>query len=335
MKKGAKSRAASIGIDVGGTKTLLGLFDSRFDIVAEEKWRTHEDKGPRAAFERRLKKSLKVLFKEAAERGLKVKAIGVGVAGLADMKRGRVRIAANLRFLDRFDFREMLGTLTRAPVFVCNDVHAGLFGEFRLGNARGTRHAIGVFVGTGVGGAMIIDGKLHVGAGGVAGDIGNYLIHPGPSERPEHKEVLDSVASRTAIAGEAAALAAKRRAPMLSEVAGTDVKEIKSGDIAEAIARGDEAVEKLVRSRAGMLGSALSNLVDFINPEVIVLGGGLVEAMPRLVKTEVDKAIRAHCSKRALRDVKVVVAKLLNHAGTTGAACLAVEMFSKKPPLEL
>src|SRR3954463_9299568 len=138
MKKGAKSRAASIGIDVGGTKTLLGLFDSRFDIVAEEKRRTHEDKGPRAAFERRLKKSLKVLFKEAAERGLKVKAIGVGVAGLADMKRGRGRIAANLRFLDRFDFRVMLGTLTRAPVFVCNDVHAGLFWEFRLGNARGT-----------------------------------------------------------------------------------------------------------------------------------------------------------------------------------------------------
>jgi predicted NBD/HSP70 family sugar kinase len=104
MKKGAKSRAASIGIDVGRHKTLLGLFDSRFDRVAEEKWRTHDDTS-RIGFERRLKKSLKVLLREAKERDSNVKVVGVGVAGLADMKRGKVRSAPNLRFLDGYDFR--------------------------------------------------------------------------------------------------------------------------------------------------------------------------------------------------------------------------------------
>ena len=84
-----------------------------------------------------------------------------------------------------------------------------------------------------------------------------------------------------------------------------------------------------------MVGAALSNLVDFINPDMIVLGGGLVEAMPALMRGEISRSIESHASAKAARAVKVVAAKLKGHAGTVGAACLAVDMFSGRPPIEL
>ncbi len=113
------------------------------------------------------------------------------------------------------------------------------------------------------------------------------------------------------------------------------MKEIKSGDIADSIRGGDKSVEKLVRSRVTVVGTALSNLVDFINPDMVVLGGGLVEAMPNLIRREVEKAVRAHASPGAAARVKVAVAELHDHAGTVGAAKLAVDMFSGRPPLDV
>ena len=332
------SKRAYIGIDIGGTKSLFALFDEKFEVLAEEKFRTHPDKGGVRAFDRLLERTLKAMLREARKQDMAVKVVGVGCAGDIDMKGGIVRSSPNLTFLAGYPFRENVEKLTKAKVFVGHDVQAALYGEVCLGAARKRRHVIGVWVGTGVGGALVIDGRLHLGANGLAGDIGNYLLHAvdAGSEAPApRKEVLDAVASRTAIAGDAAALAARHRAPTLRKVAGTDVTDIKSGDLAEAIRKGDKAIEKLVRSRAGVVGAALSNLVDFLNPDAIVLGGGLVEALPKLMAREVRKSIDAHASPKAAKAVKVVVAKLHSHAGTAGAAKLALDMFSDDPPIDL
>jgi len=334
--KHKKRRRAAIGIDVGGTKSLYALFDEGFEIVAEEKLPSDPGKGGLKHFERDMKKAVKSLLRAAERRGLKVAAVGVGCAGMIDIRKGVVRSSPNLTFLDGYPFRKRLERLKEAKVFVANDVDTGLYGEHRLGAARGARHVIGVFLGTGVGGALIIDGKLHLGASGAAGDIGNYLLHAvDVSQEAQRKDSLDSVASRTAIAGAAAALATKRKAPQPSEGTGTDVKDIKSGDLAAAIERGDKALETLVRSRAALVGAALSNLVDFINPDVVLLGGGLVEAMPTLYRREIEKSIRAHAAPDAARAVKVVLAKFRDHAGTVGAAKLALDMQSADPPIDL
>ncbi len=330
------SGKATIGIDIGATKCLYALFDDRFEALAREKLRTDPGSGGAKAFTRKMRGAVKELLREARSRGLEVRAAGVGCAGDIDLAAGVVRSSPNLAFLDDYSFRDVLGGLTGAPVFVANDVHSGLYGEMRLGSARKARHVIAVFVGTGVGGALAIDRKLHLGASGVAGNIGNYLVHAVAShEGPSQEEVLDAVASRSAIAGEAAALAAKRRAPTLRRAAGTDVSDIGSSDLAQAVAGGDKAVAKLVRARAGVLGAALSNLVDFLDPDLVVLGGGLVEAMPDLMRREVRRAIEAHASKEAARDVKVAVARLGDLAVAAGAACLARDVFSAHPPFEL
>lgn len=327
-------KRATLGIDIGGTKSLYALFDERFEMVAEEKLRTHPEKGGVKAFTRAMRGAVEKLLREARRRGLRVKVVGVGCAGDIDMREGVVRSSPNARFLKDYPFRKRLEKLTGAKVFVGNDVQTGLYGEFRLGAARKARHVIGVFIGTGIGGAVIVDGRLYRGASGVAGDIGNYLLHAGANPDQPRKDVLDNVASRTAIAGDAAALAAKRWAPKLRATAGTDVTDIKAGDIAEAIRQGDKAVEKLVRSRAAVVGAAISNLVDFLNPDMVVLGGGLVEALPALIRNEVRKAVESHASPKAARAVRIRVALLHGHAVTAGAAKLAFDMYySSDPPI--
>lgn len=331
-----KRKRATLGIDVGGTKSLYALFDDRFEVLAEEKLRTDPGKGGVKAFSRALRKTVKKLLAVARDKGFVVRATGVGCAGDIDMRQGLVRRSPNLRFLDDYAFGAVLKKLTGAPVFVVNDVQAGLYGEMTLGAARKARHVLAVFVGTGVGGALAIDGRLHFGAAGSAGNIGNFLLHPSvPPQEDSRKEVLDSVASRTAIAGHAATLAAKRWAPNLRAKAGTDVADITSGELAEAVRRGDKVVERLVRERAGVLGAVLSNLIDFLNPDCVVLGGGMVEAMPRLFRREVRKAVAAHAAPKAAKAAKIVVAQLHGHAVTAGAARLALDMHSVDPPIDL
>jgi glucokinase len=330
------NKHAYIGIDIGGTKSLFALFDHRFEVLAQEKFRSHPEKGGAKAFTVALEGAMKKLLRTARRAGLKVQVVGVGCAGDIDMKNGVVRGSPNLGFLDGYEFRRKLEKITGAQVFVGHDVQTALYGEFRLGAAKKGRHVIGVWLGTGVGGALIVDGRLHLGAAGIAGDIGNYLLHSvDVSTESSRKDVLDNVASRPAIAGEAATLAAKHRAPSLRKFSGTDVIDIKAGDLAAAIKNGDKAIEKLVRSRANVIGTALSNLVDFLNPDMVVLGGGLSEAMPVLIRSEVRKSIDAHASSKSAHAVKVVVAKLHNHAGTAGAAKLALDMFSSEPPIDL
>jgi glucokinase len=330
-----RKRRASIGIDIGGTKTLFALLDEDFEVVAEEKLRSREGEEPLATFEKGMKDAIRKLMASADAARLRVKVVGAGVAGLPDFRTGVVTRAPNLEFLEGFPLARRLKKLTRAKVFVANDVHTGLYGECTLGAAKKGCHVLGIWLGTGVGGAMVIDGKLHLGASGIAGNIGNYVLHAiDVAPDAPRKEILDNVASRTAIAGDAAVLAAKERAPKLKRAAGTDVNEIRSGDIAESIRKGDKQVERLVRSRIAVVGTALSNLVDFINPDTVVLGGGLVVAMPQLIRAEVEKAVKAHATPAAASRVRVVVAKLNDHAGTIGAAKLAIDMFSGEPPLD-
>jgi glucokinase len=315
----------SIGVDIGGTKTLFALFDDQFKIVEEIKIKTLNSKNAKE-FKDVLEESLSALAKSAAKAQLPVRNIGIGCAAPLN-HHATVEWAPNIPFLKKFPLRNVVRKVIPADVVLINDVDAGLYGEHQFGAAVGLNHVIGIFIGTGVGGALIINGKLYRGATGQAGDIGHYLLQPiGPLAGSDRHGVLDDVVSRTAIAAEAAALALKRSAPNLLKAAGTDLKNIGSSVLAEAIEKGDKEVEELVRSRSQMLGIVLSNIIDFLNPEMLVLGGGLTEAMPEMVRSEVEAGIRAHSTAGALVGLQVVVSKLKGHAVTTGAAKLAVDL---------
>ena len=319
-------RPATIGIDIGGTKILCALFDERFQVVAHIKDGTEAELGEKS-FMKKLRRHLKTMSTTARQQGLEVLAVGLGSAGVVDRTAGIVRECLSIPFLEQYPLRTRVAALTKAHVAIANDVAAGLYGEQQLGAAIGCRHALGFFFGTGVGGAILINGELYEGALGRAGDIGHYVLH---AMGPGREDTLDNAVSRTALAAEAAALAAKQQAPSLLEAVGTDVQEIKGRDLARAIERGDAAVEEIVRSRVRLAGTAISNLVDFINPDVVVLGGGLVEALPRIVLHEISEAVQAHCVGEVARTTRIVIASLGDYVVAAGAAMLAFDSLRRE-----
>jgi len=146
-------------------------------VLAEEKLPTHPDKGGVKAFTATLGNTVRKLVHVADKRGLKVKYLGVGCAGDIDLTQGVIRSSPNLSFLDSYPMRDKLQRFTGARVFVGHDVQAAVYGELVRGVARKARHVIGVWIGTGVGGALVLDRKLFLGVSGRAGDLGNYLLH--------------------------------------------------------------------------------------------------------------------------------------------------------------
>jgi glucokinase len=321
-------RRGTIGIDIGGTKTLFALLDEKFKVIEEVKVKTEANKGAKA-FTQKLADSVGGLLRVAEEKSLAVLAVGIGCAGVTAPKKGTMKVVPNIPFLAGYPLRSKVARLAGSDVLLVNDVHAGLYGELQFGAATGCKHVIGIFIGTGIGGALIIDGKPYLGATLAAGDIGNYLLHAmGPLSGSDRSGVLDDVASRGAIASAAAALAAKQGAPSLAKRSGTDVTNIRSEDLAEAIEKGDKSVEELVRSRAHIVGLAVSNIVDFLNPEMVVLGGGVVEAMPKIIRAEVEDAIQKYSAPEPRKAVTVALSKLKDHAVTTGAAKMALDAFA-------
>jgi glucokinase len=256
-------------------------------------------------------------------------ATGVGVAGLVSADGNEIVSSPNIPFLPNCGLRQRLTKFTGTAATIGNDCQLAPFAEFHVGAAVDSKNIIGVFLGSGVGGALIIDGRLHLGAGGCAGDLGHYLIDPlAPLSGSGRRGFLDEFGSRTALSSEAARLAAKQWAPYLFEHVGTDVCKIRSRQLAESIDHGDKSIEDLVRSRMRTVGIVLSNFVDFMNPDLILLGGWLVEAMPKLVREEVKLAIKDHATLSAGRAARVVVSKLKRHAVTTGAAKLALDRLA-------
>jgi glucokinase len=322
------SKSASIGIDVGGTKTRLALFDDNFQVIEDIKFKTPKK---RAQFASTLTKSIRALTKRAAGQKLLISAVGIGFAGGINAHKGMVKFAPNIPFLAGFSFKKLVRPLCHCDVTLLNDVHAALYGELKMGKAVGYKDVIAIFIGTSIGGAIAINGKLHLGTSGQAGNIGHYLLHAfGPLAGSERHGILDDFASRTAIAGAAATFAAMKRAPHLMKSVGTDVSSIKSSAFAEAIRAGDKTIEELVRSRVQLIGIVLSNMVDFLSPQMIVLGGGLTDAMPKIVRKEVTEGIRAHGSPAALRGLKVVTTRHRGNAVTIGAARFAVDCLNSK-----
>ena len=313
-----------IGVDVGGTKTRLALFDASFKVLADVKLKTQDSRDANA-FTTALNDALTVLIQKSRRFHLEIQNVGVGCAGSFN-KDGSIKDAPNIPFLTGYSFRTVIAKHTGANVMVTNDVAAGLYGEHRLGAAIGRRHVIGIFIGTGVGGALIFDDKLYRGKNGSAGDIGHYVFHTTGHAPGSHSRFLDDVVSRTAIAEAVSELVYKKHAPYLAQFVGGNPEDITAGALEESIAHGDKFVEKLVRARCHILGVALSNLVDFLNPEMIVLGGGLSDKLPAIVRSEVEAGIRENSKQDPKRALEVVTAKLKGHAVTAGAAKLSADI---------
>ena len=329
LSMGKKGQRAVIGIDIGGTKTLCALFDHRFRLVEEVKFKTDPAAGQRR-FTAKLQRAVRGLLRKAKAQGLKVLGVGVAVAGKVDNKNGLIKTAPNILCLENFALGKIFRRTFGLETVLGNDVQWGLYGEHQLGAGIGCSNIMGVFLGTGVGGAVIFNGQLYEGASGVGGQVGSILTHGlGGAETIESHGVVDQLASKQAIAGAALGMGAKQWAPHLYRAVGTDISKVGWATLSNSIRKGDARIRRLITGRLRGLGIALSGVVNFVNPDLLILGGGMTEKMPRLVLNAVERGLREYLAPEVNRALKVRVARLENRAGVYGAAKHAFERFDR------
>ncbi|HEX4264299.1 MAG TPA: ROK family protein [Verrucomicrobiae bacterium] len=318
-------KPATVGIDVGGTKTLCVLLDKHFQLLEEIKFKTAPEEG-RHRFTRRLIDSVGALVNTARAKGLETIAVGIGSAGSVDEKEIRIKTSPNLMMLENFPIGKYLSKVVKATMTIGNDVQTGLHGEHKLGAAKGCSHIMGVFFGTGVGGAVIINNKLYSGASGFGGQVGGLVAQPvgGPMAALSHG-IVDRIASKSAIASEALVMAIKNWAPYLHREVGTDLSKITWGILERAIKHGDKRIEEMLRARMRVVGIALANVVNFMNPEMLVLGGGLMDQMRALVTEEIENGLREYLTPEVSKAIRIKPAKLGGHAVAIGAAHQALK----------
>lgn len=323
MAKKKSSKKFLIGIDIGGTKVLAGLLRPDFSIVATQKLKVEAHRG-RAHFFNELTSAIDELLVENELTLKNLSAIGVGCPGIIDPVTGIVRISPNISFLKNCPLKKILRKKFRVPVAVENDVNAGLYGEQQFGAAQNAKHVVGIFLGTGVGGALIFDGKLYRGFTQAAGEIGHTFMNI-PSSLDEPRPTLENMTGRLAISADAGWLLMKQKAPALFKNTGTDLKNLKSGALARSVRAGDLEIKKMIQAKARVLGIAMANVVNLVSPELIVLGGGLTEALHAVIVPEAEKTMRAYAMQDLVRPVKVRAAKLGDFAVMLGAAKLAID----------
>ena len=209
-------------------------------------------------------------------------------------------------------------------VFLENDVNAGLWGEYIAGVGRGYRDVIGIFPGTGIGGGIVLDGRLYRGKDGRAGEIGHITVQSdGRRCGCGNHGCLETVASKTAIARDLALLAMNGQSPVLAAAGATDISVIKSGLIKKALEAGDPGVAEVVEQAARFLGIGMAAMVNTFDPEMILLGGGLVEKLGARFTEPAETEMRARAMPHLVEGVTVAEAGLGDDAAIVGAADLA------------
>ena len=309
---------ASIGVDLGGTKIFgVRLKGADLDVVAEAKGKTPVQGGPLAVVD--------AIAKVVSELGLGSNdTIGVGAPGVIDVAKGVVRAAPNLPgWIEPFALGPALAeTLGVDKVIVDNDVNVGVVAEHRLGAGRDADELLGVFVGTGVGGGLILDGKLRRGATGLAGEIGHVVVVPGGrSCLCGGRGHLEAYAGRAGMERRAKALENKGHDTALVDLA--KAKRMTSSVWAKALAAGDQVAIDLIDEAVGALGRAIAGVILTLDLQLVVVGGGLADRLGASFVGRIEQAVRSDLFGGGGSPVRVVSAELGDRAGAIGAALLA------------
>ena len=323
-----------VGFDLGGTKMFAAVFDENYKLLGKERKKTKGHQGPGAGVER-VALTIREALGAANVTPDRLVGIGVGCPGVLDIDEGVLIDAVNLGWKN-VPLKKILEAEFGCKAVIANDVDTGVYGEYRFGAGRGAYCLLGVFPGTGIGGGCIYRGQIFRGRTQSCMEIGHTPLFPfGPRDGTGHVGTLEAYASRLAISAAAAQACFRGQAPNLMKAAGTNLSEIRSGTLAAAIKAGDKAVEQAVTDAAHMIGIAVGGAVNLLSPDVVVLGGGLVEAMPELFVKAVTESARRNAMD-AFRDTfQVVAAELGDNATVLGAAAwqeaCAAESASRKP----
>lgn len=320
-----------LGIDLGGTKIYAAVVDQAGKIIGAARKRTKSELGFEAVADR-----IVICAQEALTDAQKtindIDAIGIGSPGPLDLKEGTIIETPNLGWKNA-PLKAKVEKALEKPVAVDNDGNLGLLGEYAFGAGHQAEHMVGLFVGTGIGGGIIIDRKLLHGFNENAAELGHMIIDPeGPRCGCGRKGCLEAFASRLAIEREIR-IAALHGVPTRIFDGKTDLNErIRSKRLAEAFHSGDQAVISAVRKSATYLGYGVANLLNMLNPQVVIIGGGVVEALGKSYIDMVKETALGNVFPIAARNVEIVAASLKDDSAVLGAAVLAWNLVGRLRP---
>jgi len=316
-----------VGIDLGGTKVLAGVVGPDNTILGRSKRPTPAKEGGDAII-RTIVQCVDDALEMAGLTRADILAAGIGSPGPLDPETGLIHFSANLN-VRNFPLGPNLSASLKCPVLVRNDVRVGGYGELRLGAGQGCQNLIAAFVGTGIGGFLVIDGKVVTGSTGNAGELGHIIVKAGgPRCGCGAHGCVEALASKTAIARRISKAIRKGHDSWLSDKLAKKSGRLKSGDLAEAITRGDLVAMEEVHRAAHYLGLALSSLSNVLGPELIIIGGGVTHALGEPYLNLIRTSARRHMLTDPDHKIRIVRAALGDDAGILGAALLAREQFA-------
>lgn len=308
-----------IGVDIGGTSVKMGIFTLNGTLLKKWEIETKPKKDPQALI-KKMAGSIKETLKEGGLALTDCVGVGMGVPGPV-MPNGYIEVVVNIGWKDVFPSRILSDLLDGTPVALGNDANVAALGEAWMGGAKDQKDVVMVTLGTGVGGGIILDGKIVAGRHGLGGEIGHCHVRESETEKCNCGGVgcLEQISSATGIVREAKRLLEKKGATSRLAL----LKDISAKDVLDAAKAGDELALKVVDTVCKYLGIAISHLAMTVDPDVFVIGGGVSKAGDFLIDKIREKFI--YYTPMTKNKADIVLARLGNDAGIYGAAKLVVE----------
>jgi glucokinase len=302
----------------------MGIVTPEGKVLKKVQYRTDISKGGLALFER-LVSNLKDLVQENFKESNQLIGIGIGVAGPIDMKKGLIMEPPNLPGLKGFPLRDFFREKISSPIAIENDANAFTLGEGWVGAAKGCKHYCGITLGTGVGGGIVVAGKILHGVEGMAGEVGHMVINPkGPLCGCGGRGCLEVYASGTGIRRMALEAIEKGKGKGILKWSGGDPQQMTSENIFEAAQSGNVTAKRIFNEMGKYLGLGLVNLIHLFNPEKIVIGGKVSRAWDYFIGS-VMEVVQERSMKGPREKLQIVKAECGDDAGMLGAAYSALK----------
>jgi len=309
------------GVDLGGTNMQIGIVrvegdwpDAQAEFLAQDKKKTKSEQGLEAVLDR-IVEGVREACADASIEMSDLGGVGIGAPGMLDPETGHIYLAPNLDWRD-VPVGQLLSERFGLPVAIENDVNAAILGEASLGAARGSRDVMGVWVGTGVGGGLILDGKLRSGHFASCGEIGHMQLFP---LNPPGLRSVEHNCSRTAVVHRITGLIRAGHRSAITDLVEGKLDKIKSGTVASAYAARDPLVVEVVDHSAELLGIHIGSVHTLLSLERVVLGGGLTEALGEPYVRIVEHHAKRCTFPDLAKSIQIVATELEDRAGVLGA----------------
>ncbi len=317
-----------LGIDLGGTKILTSVINADGKMLSRDHSVTPQSEGPAGVIQAMLASTERAL--QGASMAMdRISAVGLGVPGLADVEAGILLTSPNLHGWQDVPLGDAIQDKLKKKTFLINDGSAAALGEYYFGAAKGVAHFIYVTISTGIGGGIVVDGRLLNGFNGMAGEIGHMTIsEEGPACHCGNRGCWESLASGTALAKAARNRIETGADTTMLSLAEGKIDKVTAQTVQFAAEKGDPVANELILKTAYHFGVGLANLVNIFNPEMIVIGGGLSKMGERLLRPAREVAEK-RAFKQAYRAVRFIPAALGRNSGVLGAAAFAFDRLKK------